>query len=312
MSRSLSIIGWILGAVGLCLILDQTVITHPLVIPKGSLSERIGERLAVTDGSVSYDVLFLGDSTSSADIDPNLFSTLTGKSAAILSTVSPFNPVSDYVFMKRYLEHHQSPEAFVLLRHVSSVHNDVPASAFFDYFPDIRLTTSLYNKGLLSGLVLLRSFLSSAFPSLRDQGVLRNLVQAHLRNAAGIDGESLICTGALVIKPRTISTPRIDTFPLLTLSLLQSMCTLAGEHNTKLLLTFSPISSVDAQDARTISALRKFQSIDQTIVSSESGCQIFMRDIPSYDNSLMADPSHLNVSGAQQYTTTVAEKYLEQ
>ncbi len=81
------------------------------------------------------DVLFLGDSSVRASIDPRRFEALTNRRATNLGFVSDAGLIADEAFLDAYLDAHPPPSTVVLGHVPDGGIEDFPTALYLDFFP---------------------------------------------------------------------------------------------------------------------------------------------------------------------------------
>jgi hypothetical protein len=115
------------------------------------------------------DVLFLGDSSVRASIDPQRFEALTNQRATNLGFVSDAGLIADEAFLDAYLSAHPPPSTVVLGHVPDGGIEDFPTALYLDFFPSPASAWRHVGVGELTWVQGVDAVLRSASPTYRHR-----------------------------------------------------------------------------------------------------------------------------------------------
>ena len=145
-----------------------------------------GQRLAVCrDGSKSYDVLFLGDSSLGAGVVPEVFTEETGLSAYNLSTVGDGMLMADSYLLEEYLRHHRPPKAVVMMHVYDVWHRGIDMRLFNMHFTRPAELWTLLRHRLTGRRRVIDAALQLVAPSYRYKAIPERILCTAARRGPG-------------------------------------------------------------------------------------------------------------------------------
>ncbi len=291
------------------------------------------------DSSEPNDVVFVGDSSCLAGIDPNQFADQSGQRAYNLGTLGMLGPDGQLLLVRRYLEHHPPPRAVVLcllpyeltpplrLRHAVDVNEGARAGEIVERFlwcygepgefPRPHRADALryyVRQGLLAGLAYLRGgrnhYLAEPTPNLgnRSYNQLAEQVRAD-RGLFSFKPESALAAGTRrawdsgLLLPPEGGTPD-DPFPVSAEvdAGVRQLAELTTKHGARLVIRLSPVLESADQE--------RFERIDQWFDQLQAACPnvICQRPaVPLFGPEDFGDEYfHLNRLGTRKFTALLA------
>lgn len=257
------------------------------------------------DEAPDVDVLFLGDSSVRASIDPQRFEQLTGRRALNLGFVSNAGIIGDLYFLDAHLRRHAAPSVVVLGHAPGGVIEDFPTKLYLDFFARPESAIAHLDSGDLSWTAASDALLRSASRAYRHRDYVASAARpwllldfdageaAHAKNAAFLEARRTLgffpadgaFAGGAVAEGFTLSAPHRRALEALRARL---------PATTRCLWSFGPrVGDAPFDVARVRAALPE-------------GIELLFERPPVLDERAMADAVHANALGAEIVTASVA------
>ncbi len=276
---------------------------------------------AVSRGRESYDVLFLGDSTAAHGAIPRLFTQATGASAYNLATYAGVAAFADLSLLESYLQKHAAPQAIFVTRSAEMWSTKQAYDVYREDFSRSDITSLLWRNGLFSDSQISQQVLADLLPSIhlryqwlhaqaerpttspqqvidmrRERGYIRLDTVYDPASSNADAGSRILMDGA-------------DHYGVLpeNLLLLSRLCDVAAEHHIQVYILTAPFASAPREQALTYN-IRKLQRTLRVQLENQKTCHVIGGATVSPD-SLMADLTHLNNTGAVLFTRKLADLY---
>ncbi len=126
------------------------------------------------------DVLFVGDSTARAALDPKQLERLSGLSAMNLGFVANAGVAADYYWLLEYLKKRDPPKVLVLGHMFTGPFPKFSPRVYMDYFLSLPESLLLFEAGWLSPMQAVEATLKSALPSYQHQAYIKAVLLPRL------------------------------------------------------------------------------------------------------------------------------------
>jgi hypothetical protein len=261
------------------------------------------------------DVVFLGDSACRTGIDPILIERLTGLRAYNLGIVGDLGPSVMLDVAKAYLLNHPAPRLVVLCVSPAALRRDVPqnwkslqnhcASCFTPDSRDFASIEAGWEYNLKHGTVMAWQRLVSPLHDVRDNPLLGmgketyRTFELSMRKARGY----VPLNGGYPIEPLIVEGDIVSVHKVWDAGV-RRLAEACDKAQIPFLLCFAPI-------AAEASKALNFDSVERWREGLSKSCPHLLlpphREILRYPNDLCWNGTHVNVTGAAQFTARIAK-----
>lgn len=287
--------------------------------PKNALYRRMTFVRDIARSADAFDVLFLGDSTAKRGIIPILFEEITGSTGYNLATYGTVSPFLDPYLLRTYLKHHAPPKAVVVVNTINIGMRPLARQTLVEDFPNAREEISILVKNTLwPWHSHMETLISNLLPSLRKRYQIRRNMRAYLSHG----NEKLRPIEEIMqmkgLEPDWIAEWNEEYDPSLPAwdfsresefgRMLEHLCQIASQGQTRVFVTFGPMSDAFSSPMRKERVERKMKNIKEFLATQPS-CTLL--DGPRmYERIWLENDTHVNETGAILFTQQLAQELM--